>query len=760
MAATSRLNDQRNILRAAVGLALATAPMICAFAQDTGSAQGLEEVIVTAQRREQRLQETPVAVTAVSGEELAARNMQNANSLVGVVPSFSIRDAGQTVQYSLRGYVSTDARSVADQPVALYIDDVFLGGTILTQMESVDVKRIEALRGPQGTLFGRNATGGLIHFISNGPTEELDGKVSLQLGDYDERILEGAIGGPLGQSLRGRIALKYNYNGGWQKNLMGGEDRDSKDALAGRAQLAWDISSDLTATLSFQFDRERNQYQGFSSFGTLSQDASSICSYQQIRSLKCYIGGAPFSNVAAGTRSLATYEPDRIYSTMGKSPFDFDAYIGIGRLDWKANANLTISSISAVAGGNRTFVEDDNATGLANNDPFNFLGHDADIHQFSQEFRASGETDGGMDYVAGLYYLNSSKTYLLTLQDGDGKTPIFYLGPKEMLDTESLAAFGQLEYPFTDSLRAIIGGRVTYEKKTLERTLRPGFIDLGTSERLPTSSGSTTEPTGKIGLQWIINPGLNFYGHISTGFKSAEYASDKADAKLKLVDPEKVTSLELGMKSQWLDDRLALNAAVFSSKIKNKQSTTSIRDPNTGAQVPYFVNFGDVDQLGAELELTAQLFDSLLLSGNVSYIDNSIDPAKNITVERLAFFNSYTLKDNQLPGAPPFQAGATAEWTLPIPTTGALALAVDWRWVDKQYWNLSNNEVEIEPSYDVGNVRLGYTSKDSRWLLSAFCNNVTNTKVANVNFSFAGSDALTVQWGKPRWYGVRGEYRF
>lgn len=713
---------------------------------------GLGDIVVTAQRREQSIQSTPIAVTSLSGDTLVTRGLQSVNDLAGVVPGFAVRDAGQSMQYNLRGYISTDGRANADGPVAVYIDDVFLGAAVMQQMESLDVSRVEALRGPQGTLFGRNAVGGLVHYISNTPGDEFGGYARLQLGQFDERIAEGALNIPLGDDAALRVAMKYNRNSGWQENLLGGKNRSSKNALSGRAQLKFQVTDTLKATFSFQADHQRNQYQGYTSLGALNQAGTAVCSYSDIVAGNCFLGGAAFSNVPAGTKSLATYNPKRIYSTLASDPDNYDAQLAIARFDWEAGDHLTLSSITSWAHGKRSFIEDDNATGLAANAPFNFLQHAFDGEQVSQELRASGRLFGDTQYVLGAYYLKSTKHDLYAFLDPNAQNIIFYATPYETLKTETLAAFGQAEVPLTDQLRAIVGGRYTWEKKKSQRQTENGAF-------LPDSSASLDRFTGKVGLEWTPGNGLMFYGHASTGFKSGEFPSNGDNAPLDIVAPETITAYEIGMKSDFFDRKVRLNLAAFANEIKNKQSVTTIID-GSGTQRPYFVSFGRVVQKGFEAELTVRPIDAVTLGGSIAYTDNKIRPVAGVTVQRLANFQTFSLDGNQLPGAPKFQANLNADVTLPVGLPGDLVFGVSWRFQGKTYMNLSNNEVEVQPAYNVGDLRLTYTAPDDRWNVGAFVSNVTNTYYSNVNFSFGGSDVLTIQWARPRWAGVRAGINF
>lgn len=733
-------------------LSCALAPLltpISAFA-DEGAPED-DEIVVTAQRREQSVQSTPLAVTALSAEMLEDHGVQTLNDLVGIVPGFAVRDAGQSLQYNLRGYISTDGRANADGPVAVYIDDVFLGATVMQQMQSLDVSRVEALRGPQGTLFGRNAVGGLIHFISNTPDDEFGGYARLQLGDFDERIAEGAINVPINERLAVRAALKYNYNDGWQQNLMGGRNRSSIDAIAGRIQVEARLTDTLEANFSFQADHERNQYQGYTSLGAMNAAGTAVCAYDAIVAGDCFLGGAPFSNVPPGTPSLASYDPRHIYSTLDSNPDNYDAQLAIGRFDWDVSPNLTLSSITSWAYGERSFIEDDNATGIAANDFFNLLQHDYDGSQISQEFRAAGSTEGGTEYVLGLYYLDSEKNDLYAFLTPDASAIMLYAYPLERIDTQTVAVFGQGEFPLTDDLHLIAGGRYTWEEKESRRINQAGV-------ELPASSGDVSRFTGRLGLQWTPSSDLLFYGHASTGFKSGEFPSVGTNAPLEMVDPETIAAFEIGMKSDLFDNMLRLNLAAYFNQIEDKQSVTTIQIG--GVQQPYFVNFGEVEQRGVEAELTFVPNDDLVLSAMVAYADNEVHPEAGITVQRLANFQAFSLEGNELPGAPPFMASVNGDWTLPVGLPGDLVVGVTWRYQSKTYWNLSNNEVEVQPAFDVGDVRLTYTSPDDRWSIGAFVNNVTDTKYENVNFSFGGSDVLTIQWARPRWAGVRASVNF
>ena len=247
----------------------------------------LEEVVVTAQKREQSLQDVSLSVTAFSGEMIEDLGFQEATSIVAQSPNVLFRTTGPLPTFTIRGVTLIDVGDGNEPPVGFYIDEVYRGTAAGQGNQLYDLERVEVLRGPQGTLFGRNTTGGLIHFITRKPTEEFEANFNFQYGSFDQRIVDGAISGAFSDKVRARVSFKYNEDDGWQDNVSNGADFAVTDTIAGRAQLEVDVTGDLTALFSVSASEQNNSHAGYAYAGLFDPTTFGTCTLNAVNSGQC-----------------------------------------------------------------------------------------------------------------------------------------------------------------------------------------------------------------------------------------------------------------------------------------------------------------------------------------------------------------------------------------------------------------------------------------------------------------------------------------
>ena len=348
----------------------------------------IEEVVVTAQKRTESVQEVPLTVTAFDTDAIHAAGLQNVEDVAALVPNLQLQDNGVLARFSMRGINLNSLSDASESPIAIYNDGVYLGSSSNFRASLFDLERIEVIRGPQGTLYGRNATGGLLNFISKEPTDEFEGFASIQYGRFNELIAEGAVGGPIGDNVRARISVKGDIDNGYQTNVVDGSDWAETDSISGRFQLAIDLSNDIEVLFNIHgFDTD-NISPGYGLFG--NRDPSdpallTMCSIDRIFSNDC----------VDETGERGTGKPTKIQSSNQPPDNNREQYGGFVRITWNVNDNVTVTSLTAY----EDISKDHNEDGEGSISQELTVGAEAEYDQWSQELRLNGAYDA-FDWVA------------------------------------------------------------------------------------------------------------------------------------------------------------------------------------------------------------------------------------------------------------------------------------------------------------------------------------------------------------------------
>ncbi|MCZ0951940.1 MAG: TonB-dependent receptor, partial [Rhodospirillaceae bacterium] len=467
---------------ALLAVAIAISPPL----SQTALAQAvLEEIVVTARKRDENLQEVPIAITALSGDAIERLGFQSPGQIATQIPNVQFNDEGTIPQFNIRGIQLNDFGDGNEAPVAFYIDEVYKGTLAGQTVGLFDLERVEVLRGPQGTLFGRNTTGGLAHFVTRKPTVEGEGYLSAQLGSFSQTIIEGALSGPLAEAARGRIAAKYNKDDGWQGNTQNSSRFAATDALALRASLEVDLSDSAMLSAMVHYGDQDNVSQGYGLAGTLNPTNRAPCSGSEILAGGCVTAIGEPSNL---NPRLANTEQDTLQfknSTSG----------GYLRFDWSVGNALEFVSISAVERVDKFFQEDSDASPNPVNNSLRIVtggavpldlpaflsNYSVESSQFTQEFRLSGDREK-LNWVLGAFYYTDGKDPLrfevpqaeATLGSPTG------IGNDASLDTDSWAVFAQTDWWLTDTTNLIVGVRFTEDEKDLtisDSATNPTFVD-------------------------------------------------------------------------------------------------------------------------------------------------------------------------------------------------------------------------------------------------------------------------------------------
>ncbi len=769
-------------------------------------AQVLEEIIVTAQKREQNLQDVGISVTAYTGEQIEELGLADTVDLTTMTPGlqYTVPNAeGSQVNFFLRGVGLNEVSDFNENPVAVYFDDVYRAAIGGLHLQNFDVDRAEVLRGPQGTLFGRNTSGGLVHFISRKPTREFEAYLEAGLESYGTFKTEGMVNGPIGNNMAARVSFATNKNGGYVDNVYDGVDPikgtspgdfNETNAKAGRIQLLVTPSDDVEALVKAHYSHNRGQVGGWQNQATGFAPApgggydfdNRVNLGPNESNPNCFDPGAGTFYEVVGTDCLGYRDTD---GDPHKGSFDRDGDTAVtaagvsAAIDWDLRDGLTLTSITAFDHVDRTQEEDTDST------PINFVRVEfyAITEQFTQELRLAGESDR-VRWQTGLYYFNwdvEADYGLVLIPD------FFVIDVDAEQDTESWSAFGQFEFDLTEQLTVIGGLRYTEEEKDMNYssmdiaggltgflTAPPPEVDLGAGPGVgvlpnypsairPTPDQMMLFNTSTVGdiakhdknnitalaeLDWKPNDDLLVYAKYSRGVKSAGFNGTFIDASANFgldapedvpFEDETLSSYEVGFKATILGGAARLNAAAFYYDYNDFQTFR-------------FVTFNAVifnsnaEIYGGEIELQASPAEGWDFILGASFLDAT---AKDIETT-----DTRTPTNRTLVAAPDFTANGMARYEWPA-WNGAMALIASFYYQDQTYYDIQNYDISLADDYIVGNFRLKWTSANEALTASAFVNNIANEEYLTYTFDFTGPGGFNqLHYGKPRWFGGSVRY--
>lgn len=769
----------------------------------------LEEVVVTAQKREQNVQDVGIAITAFTGEQLDALGFRNSSDLAVMTPGVSVGGnlAGQNLQFTIRGVAQNDFNDQTESPVAVYIDDTYVAMAQGQRFAMFDLDRVEILKGPQGTLFGRNATGGLAHFISRRPTEELEGYIEGQVGDYDRYLIEGAVGGPISDSVRGRVSFYYQEQDGYLDNSYDpsapesffpsdlalsqgtGDDFGGEENTAVRGQLEFDLSDTVSLWLSANYaDSElaTSPYQSEATAAVLdAQGRQRNAIFQPKDStaqafvfetgdpIDTGIFG-PFPRPLPGSDATGYIDKDGngLGFTAGDFAFDdlnsMETYGLTARFDWQVG-DMDFVSISDYKDYEKFMGMDVDSA------PMNQLSvwFDAQVDQFSQEFRLSGDTEA-MQWVAGLYYLQinyDNNIGFKVLDNGEfllppGTSPADYPAAVDQ-ETTNYSVFGQIDYDISEKLLFTAGLRVMQEEKDFDYDLQiraltgaKSFSDgvvFGTFSDVVGAPFSTkfsddTSDTlwaAKLQLDYKPNDDLLLYAGINRGVKAGGFnspidfggAQSNPDYSYE-YDEEVLYAYEVGFKSTLSDGRVRFNGSLYYYDYQDYQGF--VFAGVSGNVVNY-----DSTVVGGELELIASPVDGLDLILSAAYIDAEVE---DVEIAPGIF------DDTEPSYVPPLQLSGLVRYSWPL-AGGEMAIQADASYSDSTYYTLRNYDSHEMEDYTLVNARISYTNDD--WEFAAFMKNITDEENEIMGFDislFCGCSEIAV--GEPQWWGISARRNF
>ena len=740
-----------------------SAPLI---AQESASV--LEEVIVTAQKREQSLQDVGVAVTAFTGEQISEFGFTASTEVVNMTPSLNYtvpNGESSQINFFLRGVGLNDFADANENPVAVYMDNIYRPAIGGLSFQLFDVERVEVLRGPQSALFGRNTNGGLVHFLSRRPTEELDGYVSLSLGSHSETRFEGALGGG-NSEVSARVSAAMHKHDGFTENRAG-PDYNETDAVGFRGQLQFTPSENFDALVNAYYsdnDAAVGAWQHQATTFNAGGDSVPLGASEQSMVVDCNADGmldAGDMRPAPGTDCFGYRDTDGdVYA----GEFDRDGRVEVETsgvsltLNWDLGLGV-LTSITGFQTVERLQSEDTDAG------PYPLLQptFTAETDTVTQELRIAGETEG-LRWLAGLYYFDNevNGAYDLDLTTLD----FVYFDADFNQTTESTAIFGQVEYDLNPQWTLIAGARFASEEKELDYVNRDtagfftGVIGLPTNVAFDfdqNSVGGLAKHdedgfSGKLELDWRPNDDLLIYGSLSRGVKSAGFNVGFLDGNFIFASntvetipygPEELTSLEVGFKSTFAGGRARLNGSAFTYDYADFQTFRF-------ELLNQVIFNSDASVQGLELELQSTPAAGWDVSLGLAVLD--------ATAEDIPTPGGDAVRDRSMVAAPEVSITAMMRYEWPL-MNGALSAMFWGNWQSSMFFDIQNVPVSEQDSFSIGNFRLAYLSADERWEVAAFVHNIADEEYKRYTFDFTGTFGFNqVAYGKPRWAGVNFRY--
>lgn len=740
--------------------------------------QQLANVVVTAQYRAQKIQDIPVAISAIKGKDLSAKGQTFIDDLLTFTPNAAAQktDGDTRPRWYIRGLGTGDVAASTVYPVGIYADGVYINPPVASGGDLYDLERIEVLRGPQGTLYGKNTTAGAVNYISKKPTfGPANGYATIGLGDYNQRILEGAVGGELSDWLAARAAFFSEERDGYAKNLNTGDTYEDLNKKSARIQFLAKFNEDWNALWNIH----SRHYTDGGSNGSLA-----VGKYWNL-----------YSRPEGRNTSLDLAENSDI--TQEGTSFTLNGRVG----------NNTLTAISAYEQTKSNSLSDGDYTPYDASRSWS----DNQWRQFSQEIRLASDQSQRLRWIAGLHYFNENlKSTGVTARPNKNlpnglpanqtlNTPAFKQTQYEQ-DNQSFAVFGNTTYDVTDKFSITGGLRWTWEEKELDLSLlQIKTADLANQTWWLSSSynnavlnpadnvdanGNITGPTYANGHrnrkqnwkefsydltpEYKVNDHLKTYLRLARGFKSGGFNTGLSTSLLQLttVQPEFLNSYEWGVKSDWLQGRLIANANIFYYDYKDIQVNLLTHVSGAaGGVVTALTNGAQAEVKGAELELDALPLDDWRIRLSAAYLDSKYKDFVNKNPTTGVVTGDYS--GNSLVRSPKATFGLGTEYTFNLSNGARITVGADASYRSREYFLADRQDENLEPilsqgAYTIWNTNLSFISANNKYQVNGFVKNVADKDYQTHGRPNGGpgSGQYVKTYGNPRTFGVSLTTRF
>jgi iron complex outermembrane recepter protein len=715
-------------------LALAITPVTTALAEQLP----LEEVIVTAQKRAQSIQEVPISITAFSGDFLEENGIQKIEEVAHITPNFSIATSSQASnnRISIRG-IGASGNNAIEPSVGVFIDGVYYPrpGSVIGLL--MDIKSFEVLRGPQGTLFGRNTVAGALNITTRNPHHESEGMIELGVGDYDAYEVGAMLNGSLSNNVAARLAVKYADRDGYGDNTFDGEDFGARDDLVTRGKVLFDFNEQLSMLVTADYSEinaKGNAVELLNSTNTPEFEANTTALY----------GSSPATKDSYDWKIHQVHR-DKLNDEQQGLSLD---------INYEFGNRLALRSITAY----RNWEAEN-----ANQDvrfPVELLPNTTDFQTdtWSQEFHLMSPGGETVDWLAGLYYYEEDYDIDESRDAGDGFcdptiAAVFGAGfaaaclaaPQEGAtvvtfgqELESIAVFGQATWNINDAWNTTLGLRWTEDQKDgdfISEVNNPAAALFRAEEAVLGMESDDSKTTGFANVNWYVTEDIMLFATWSSGYKSGGFNSQGARQALeeerRIFGPEETTNYELGVKSTLFDGSMMANATLY------RMDVDDFQDRQFDGLSFVVLNAGELRQQGVEADINWAPIEPLRIVAGISYLDSEYLDFEG--APPLPGGEPQDLEGERRNYSPEWQTSIAADLTQAFTNGMEWFVGGTWSWVDEQNVGTSsnNNPQALQDSYSIVNARLGLRSASGDWDITLFGNNLTEEDFCQTIFDQA-----------------------
>ncbi|TWB44715.1 TonB-dependent receptor [Nitrospirillum viridazoti] len=708
--------------------------------QDAG---GIPDIIVTAQRRAQSVQDVGLSVSVLSAGDLATHHVTSVNDLQNMTPGLEVTNAfgGGQPQFRIRGVGFNDYASNNTPTVGVYVDEVAYPLPIMTQGLVYDVDRVEVLRGPQGVLYGRNTTGGAINILTANPTDSASAGITADYGSYDAAKVEAYVSGPVSDTVKVRLSAMTQQGGAWQTNRLTGQDLGNANRTAVRAKIDWAATPDTDVRLNLHYGRDLSDGTGGYLFNPAVQPG---------------VGTLPADTDPSKTGwGLSPAFAKVIGADPNAKPFRNNTSGGADLTVLHRFEDVTLTSITAWEALNRKEFNDWDATAYRDADEY-FNSRAQDV---SQEVRLASSGAGRLQWVGGLYYSHETlrEAFLSDFTDIYG----FIANTRYAQTAESISGFGQADYAVTDRLKLVLGLREEHEDRTLRTFSTITIPDTGigvSADKVPTGF---TQTTGKAGVEVKVTDEALLYANVSRGVKSGGFTAYNTLALGGLAPfrPEVLWAYEAGVKSDLANHTLRLNASAYYYDYHNQQVQSVIIDP-TFAAIGKIVNAPRSEIYGAELQADWAPRPGLLITQALGLSHgefkefNAVDTAASLAT-CYPCRPVYTNQAGEDLGFPriTYNGGVSYDWALPGHT---LKTEADYSYRSSER-SLLGSRYNVA-GYWLVNAAVTLAPDQGPWTATVYGQNILDRRYDLLRNFFTNADIAIP--GRPATWGIRLGYQY